>query len=121
MLEEYGKELEKSISPKDVVPGVNVYAMFGAVRSDLMGSGLTMLFWFDIGHYLHSQGFRFMYGRSSNIKSFHLLTTYGGDALSKIKVVENGKVLTLSFFRFPMDPLQYIRHNVNKFMQKSKL
>ena len=77
--------------------------MFAALRSNLMGSGLVMLFWFDYAHYLHSHGFKFIYGRASNIKTFHLLTTYGGDYLTKVKVMENDKQLTLSFVRFPLD------------------
>lgn len=86
-LEHYGEELEKSINPKDVVPGLNIYSMFGTISSEFTGAGVAILFWLDYGHYLHTQGYRFMYGRTSNIKSFQLMTKNGGEKLTKIKVM----------------------------------
>lgn len=74
--------------------------MFGTIKATISGSGRAALFWLDMSHYLHSQGFRFLYGRCSNIKSFSLLTDNRGYKLAKIKVMENDKILTLSFIRF---------------------
>ena len=91
ILEAYGKELEKSIIPKDVVPGLSVYGMFTALRSDQMGKGVILLCWLDHAHYFHSKGFRVFYTRTSHIKSFHLLSSNGGYRPAKIKGVENGK------------------------------
>lgn len=64
-----------------------MYGMFSAVDAKLVGTGVAILFWLDSAHYLHAQGFRVMYGRSSNIKSFSLLMKYGASMTSKIKVV----------------------------------
>jgi len=44
--------------------------MFSAVDQDVMGVGLIMLFWIDYGHYLHANGFRILYARMSNPKTF---------------------------------------------------
>jgi hypothetical protein len=93
--------LEKSIRASDLVPGVNLYGMFSTIRSDLMGSKLVMLFWIDLGNFLYSQGFRISYGRCSSVKSFHLMTAYlGAEELTRVKMHEGGKELTLTFLRY---------------------
>lgn len=73
------------------MPGLSIYAMFIAMQEKLMGSGLSMCFWFDLSHYLHSQGFRILYGRSSNVKSFALILKHGGESKGILKGVEGGK------------------------------
>jgi len=74
-----------------MVPGLSIYGMFVSLDPKLMGSGVIMCFWFDISHYLHSQGFRIMYARLSSIKSFKLLTSNGAESKGVMKVVEDGK------------------------------
>jgi hypothetical protein len=69
IIESYGKELEKTIHPKDMIPGRNIYGMFGCIRKELAGNGIVLLFWLDYAHYLHEKGFRYLYGRCSSIKT----------------------------------------------------
>lgn len=78
VLERYGQELEKSIAPADKLSGRSLYAMFIAVKAELMGSGASMLFWMDASHYLAALGFKSFYGRCSNLRSLALVVKNGG-------------------------------------------
>ncbi len=69
------------------MPGLSLYGMFSAVSLNMIGSGLAALFWIDTSHYCHTEGFRIMYGRSSNIKSFKLVVKLGAHMTTKMKVV----------------------------------
>ena len=95
--------------------------MFSALRADLIGKGVIMLCWLDLSHYFHSQGFRVMYGRTSHIKSYHLLSTNGGYRPTKIKAKENGKDITLGFIRWPLNPIYYNGYIAEKYIKKAKL
>ena len=64
-----------------------------------------MLFWLDEYHYLNSKGFRFMYGRISNMKSDSLLMKIGGKRVAKLSIPINGEEVTLGFVRFPLKPI----------------
>ena len=81
VLEGYGKDLKSNIYPKDLVPGINIYGLFTAIKPEYAGSGVLMLFWFDLTHYLHGIGFRFIYSRASSPKSFAQLVRYGSDMI----------------------------------------
>ena len=97
---------------------MNVYGMFTTMK---VGKGAIMLFWLDTSHYLHSQGFRFMYCRTSNIKSHLLLAGSGGERRSKTKMMEDGTVLTLGFYRWPTDPIHYREYIAEKYKKKANL
>ena len=103
------------------MPGFSVYSMFSTLRPDLIGKGAVMLFWLDFGHYLNSQGFRVMYGRLSNIKSYHLFSISGGDRPTKIKTEENGKSISLGFIRWPLNPFFYNNHIAEQYKKKAHL
>ena len=95
--------------------------MFSTLRPDLIGKGTIMLFWLDSTHYLHSQGFRVMYGRTSHIKTYHLLSTNGGYRPTKIKSQENDKDITIGFVRWPLSPIYYNSHIAEKYKKKAHL
>lgn len=77
ILESYGHVLEKSINPKDIAPGKSVYGIFIAMKDEVMGKGLAMLFWLDVCHYFYSLGFRNIFARTSNIITYGLMAKYG--------------------------------------------
>jgi hypothetical protein len=92
--------------------------MFSAVKTEHLGSGIALLFWLDIGDFLHSKGFRVFYGRSSNIKSYNLMVNNGGHGTAKVKILHNGTHLTLSFMKWPLNPIYFVQHIVDKLKRK---
>ena len=80
-----------------------------------------MLFWLDASHFLYGKGFRVFYGRASNVRSFKLLTSNGGTQTAILSSKEYGKELTLSFVRWPMDPISKVCHIAEKYKNKAKL
>lgn len=86
-----------------------------------MGKNLPLLFWMDGSHYLHQLGFRRFYARSSNVKSYALLTKNGAEMTTKVKALENGKVLTLSFVKWEFAPITFRNSVVLPILAKSNL
>jgi hypothetical protein len=121
VLEKYGRELEKNIYEKDIVPGLNIYGMFTTTKKELTGSGATMLFWFDMTHYLHSIGFRFLYARASNVKSYQNFVRYGADSITNIEGVENGQPVKFWWIRWWLRPIHVLNHMVDKFKERAHL
>lgn len=78
ILEKYGEDLEKSISRLYKLKGNAIYSMFSAIKPELTGTGAIMYFWLDMSHYLYMRGFRMIYGRCSNVKSYKLILKAGG-------------------------------------------
>lgn len=95
--------------------------MFTTMRRDYEGSGVTMLFWFDLSHYLHELGFRFMYCRASSAKSMANLVRYGGDMMGSIEGEENGKKLKFWWVRWSMRPIWVVDHYVKQFKLRAKM
>lgn len=78
--------------------------MFAAISPKMISGGLSENFWMDGAHYLHSQGFRVSYTRSSNVRSYGLMIKCGGVMTSRVKIVKNEHTLTLSFLKNPLTP-----------------
>ena len=121
VLEKYGHQLEKNIYAKDIVPGKNIYGMFTTLKKEYLGSGATMLFWFDLSHYLHSIGFRFIYCRASSPKSFANLVRYGGDEMASVEGIEDSKKMKFWWVRWSLRPISIIGHLVDKFKVRAKM
>jgi hypothetical protein len=90
--------------------------MFTSVKPELMGSKVILLFWVDYLHLMHSMGFKYSYGRCSNVKTFHIgITYFEAEDMSKVKMVQEGKELTLSFIRYrcrPATELKFLSDSV---------
>jgi hypothetical protein len=78
--------------------------MFGGLKKELMGGKLSVNFYLDINHYLHNLGFRVLYGRVSSTIALGLILRYAGEMIAKVKGIENGKKITLSFVKWAIRP-----------------
>ena len=104
-----------------MVPGANIYGIFTAIKPEYAGTGVLMLFWFDVTHYCHSIGFRFIYSRASNPKSFANLARYGSDIIAMNEGIENGMPVKFWYTRWWLRPIGTLQHHVDKFMERAKL
>lgn len=77
------------------MPGKSVYGVFIAMKDEVMGKGLAMLFWLDVCHYFYSIGYRNIFARTSNTITYTLMARYGAEITARIKPIENGKQLSL--------------------------
>lgn len=76
------------------------------MRPELTGTGAVMYFWLDMSHYLHGKGFKIIYARCSNFKSYKLILKAGGYLISKLRAIENGQVIILSLLKWNISPVQ---------------
>ena len=80
-----------------------------------------MLFWFDVSHYLHTIGFRFMYCRVTSAKGCANFVNNEGEVIAKIEGVENDTKLHFYWIRWGLRPLQVVSHLTDKIKERAKL
>jgi hypothetical protein len=106
VLESDMKELE-FISPFDRVKGKNIYGYFGAVRTDLQKQRIYIYLIMDYVLHLHSQGIKYVFGRSSSDVTLSLAGSFS-QVFAEKTVTIAGKQFPLSYSKIPTNVYPYV-------------